>query len=102
MHRQIVSIVLYLEFINSRWAQRETQEEKLFYSAGDQALAHIAQRGCGISVFEDFQKPPGHDPEQARFKQPYLCRVVGPGQMFSRGLSPKTSNSVTTCFCDFA
>lgn len=31
---------------------------------GDQALAHIAQRGCGVSTLEDFQKPSGHGPEQ--------------------------------------
>lgn len=62
---------------------------------GDQALAHIAQRGCEVSVFEGFQKPSGHGPEQPRFKQPYLCRGAGPGQMFSRGLSQHQQ------FCDY-
>ena len=34
-------------------------KEALFCYAGDGALAHFAQRGCGVSFLGDLQKPPG-------------------------------------------
>lgn len=30
-----------------------------FYCAGNQTLNHIAQRGCGMSIFGDTQNPTG-------------------------------------------
>jgi len=32
---------------------------------GDQALAWVAQGGCGVSIFGDTQKLSGHGPGQA-------------------------------------
>lgn len=35
--------------------------ETCFHWEGDQALAQVDQRGCGVSVLGDTQKPSGHD-----------------------------------------
>ena len=39
----------------SAWTSGNT-----FACAGDQALAQVAQRGCGISILGDIQEPSGH------------------------------------------
>lgn len=44
------------------WAQTELKET-LFYWEGDQALAQVTQRGCGVSILGNTQKP-GHVPGQ--------------------------------------
>lgn len=45
-------------------------EEKLFHCESDGALAQIAQRGGGVFVFGDLQKPSGHGPEQSSLGDP--------------------------------
>ena len=48
--------------------KNETQEalseyqETLFHCEGGQALAQVAQGGCGVSILADTQKPPEHGP----------------------------------------
>jgi len=46
----------------------------ILYCEGDQALAHVAQRGCGVSLLGDIQNLPGHSPEQPALGYPALNR----------------------------
>lgn len=38
------------------------REEELLHNEGGRALAQAAQGGCGVSLSEDIQNPPGLDP----------------------------------------
>ncbi|KAK4831197.1 hypothetical protein QYF61_015929 [Mycteria americana] len=57
-------------------------QENIFHHEGGQALAQVAQRGCGISILGDIQSPAGHGPEQPAVADPALDR--GLDQMTSR------------------
>jgi len=35
-----------------------------FHCEGDRALAQVAQKGCGVPMLGDIQKPSRHGPEQ--------------------------------------
>jgi len=60
----------------------ETQEvlpepnEALFHCEGDQAMEQVAQRGCGLCIFGDIQRPPGHSPGQAALGGPACAERV--------------------------
>lgn len=59
------------------WAQSETQEvlsecqKTHFYHEGDWALAWVLQRGWGVFILEDTQKPSGHNHGQLACR--WLC-----------------------------
>lgn len=48
----------------------------MFYSEDGQALAQVAQRGCGVSIPGDVQNLPRHGPEQPVLADPALSRRV--------------------------
>jgi len=41
-----------------------SHQEALLHCEDDQALAQIAQRGCGVSILRDIKKLSGHSPGQ--------------------------------------
>ena len=45
-------------------------QETLFHCKGDQALAQVAERGCGISTLGDIQKLSGHSAGQPALDDP--------------------------------
>jgi len=45
-------------------------QERLGYCEGDRAVAQVARRGYGVSIFGDFQKPSGHGPGQLALGDP--------------------------------
>jgi len=51
-----------------QWAQTETEDvlsqhwERVFYCAGDGALALVAMGACGVSILRDTQKLSGQGP----------------------------------------
>ncbi|KAK4825975.1 hypothetical protein QYF61_003544, partial [Mycteria americana] len=51
--------------------------ETLCYYEGDQALAQVAQRGCGVSTLGDIQKPSGRGPGQPALKTDFFKLTTG-------------------------
>ena len=45
-------------------------EKTLFYSEDDQAVAQVAQRGCGVCSFRDMLNRTGHGPAQPDLGDP--------------------------------
>lgn len=50
------------------------REKKLFNGDGDQKLAQVAWRACGVSILQDTQNPAGHSSEQPAAAAPALSR----------------------------
>lgn len=75
-----------------QWAQNETREapsehqETFYHCKGDQALAQVSQRGCGVSLVGDAKKLSGHVPRQPVLGGPCLSSGVGPDDV-QRSLS---------------
>ena len=70
----------------------------LFYCEHHWALAQVAQRGCGVSLLGDIQKPSGHGPGQLALGGPAWAGVLL-DQMTSRGPSqpPPLCNRAVDC-----
>ena len=68
---------------------RSGYRETLFHCEGDQALAQVAQRACGVSILEDIQKPSADGPGQLALGGP--AWAAGLDQMASRGPFPASA-----------
>ncbi|NXK53069.1 TNPO1 protein, partial [Chauna torquata] len=90
-----------------KWAQTGSQEvlsehhEALLCCADDGALAHVAQRGCGVSLFGDLQKPPGHEADTnlatASFQVVIESYVVSPQHPLLQTKQPQFPQPLLIC-----
>ena len=53
------------------------KRKKLLHSVSEQTLEEVAQRGCGVSILGDTQKPTGDGPKQLGLGDPTLSKGVG-------------------------
>ena len=68
-------------FTKKKKKKEKTENKKptcnLFYSEGGQKLEQVDQHGCPVSIPEDINNVPGHDPGQPAPAAPALSRGTG-------------------------